>query len=73
MSSLSPIDLVAAALTKTPFELSQIWICPACGQPRGYEGGRPSGPRECPDCGGALAMPSPRATRRKISTSRILL
>jgi predicted RNA-binding Zn-ribbon protein involved in translation (DUF1610 family) len=38
-------------------EAALSWICPSCGQTRGFEGGRPEGHADCPECGCRIAEP----------------
>ncbi len=58
MSGPTPIDPSAATQTPTP-DFAMSWICPACGQARAYEGGRPGEHDECETCGCRVAVAAP--------------
>jgi uncharacterized protein (DUF983 family) len=36
-------------------EAALTWTCPTCGQTRVFEGGRPEGHADCPECGCQIA------------------
>ncbi len=71
MSGHTPIDYSAATPTAAPVDFALTWICPACGQVRAYEGGRPGEHDECGACGCRVEAPK-MAKRATASTNRYL-